>query len=82
MRITERAELPLSSAGDVARLCATTTNRTNLRSYDGRLADSDSPVAAIDSRSLWQRQSSLQRHGSEEQEHMDMLCWTAPTEVL
>ena len=59
MRITER-ELPLSSAGDVARLCATTTCAAMM---------ADSPVAAIDSRSLWQPHSSLQRHGGEEQEH-------------
>ena len=59
MSITER-ELPLSSAGHVARLCATTICAAMM---------ADSPVAAIDSRSLWQRHSSSQRHGSEEQEH-------------
>ena len=82
MRITERAELPLSSAGDVARLCATTTNRTNLRSYDGRLADSDSPVAAIDSRSLWQPHAAACSATVAKSKSMDMLRWTAPTEVL
>ena len=59
MHIAEQ-ELPLNSARDAVRFHVTITCAAIV---------ADSPVATVDSRSLWQPHSSLQRHGGEEQGH-------------